>query len=174
MVSKGDVCIELWRYPQYCSSQCQNLRDRSNPNKDAEGKLSEVPPFEECPKWKALAEILEEIKEEGGAEDEMRVLILTSDERTAAQIQGLNSLHLQNYENTELRKSSCTWFGAGLVMFLCCSITALPGHAWVLLRYVLKRLFLSSVDSHKKALKGLKKSQEFVLCNHLFKSDFYD
>ena len=81
---------------QCCSSQCKNLRDRSNPNKDAEGKLSEVPPFEECPKWKALAEILEEIKEEGGgAEDEKRVLILTSDERTAAQIQGRNSTHLK-------------------------------------------------------------------------------
>ena len=31
--------------------------------KDAEGKLSEVPPFEECPKWKALTEILEEIRD---------------------------------------------------------------------------------------------------------------
>ena len=49
-----------------------------------------MPPFEECPKWKALSEILEEIRDEG-AEDE-RVLILTSDERTAAQIQDYNAV----------------------------------------------------------------------------------
>ena len=55
--------------------------------KDAEGKLSEVPPFEECPKWKALTEILEEIRDEGAAAEDEKVLILTSDERTAAQIQ---------------------------------------------------------------------------------------
>ena len=45
-------------------------------------------------------------------------------------------------ECTELRKSSCTWFGE---VCLCCSLTALPGPAWVLLKYVLQRLFLSSV-----------------------------
>ena len=44
--------------------------------------------------------------------------------------------------STELRKSSCTWFGE---VCLCCSLTALPGPAWVLLKYVLQRLFLSSV-----------------------------
>ena len=43
---------------------------------------------------------------------------------------------------TELRKSPCTWFGE---VCLCCSLTALPGPAWVLLKYVLRRLFLSSV-----------------------------
>lgn len=43
---------------------------------------------------------------------------------------------------TELRKSPCTWFGE---LCLCCSLTALPGPAWVLLKYVLQRLFLSSV-----------------------------
>ena len=51
----------------------------------------------------------------------------------------MNALPIQI---TELRKSSCTWFGE---VCLGCSITALPGPAWVLLKYVLQRLFLSSV-----------------------------
>ena len=41
-----------------------------------------------------------------------------------------------------MRKSPCMWFGD-----ICsgCFLTALPGPAWVLLKYVLQRLFLSSV-----------------------------
>ena len=42
---------------------------------------------------------------------------------------------------TELRKSPCTWFGE---VYSSCSITALPSPAWVLLKYVLQRLFLIS------------------------------
>ena len=41
--------------------------------------------------------------------------------------------------DTELRKSPCTWFGE---VCLFCSLTALPGPAWILLNCVLQRLFL--------------------------------
>ena len=50
---------------------------------------------------------------------------------------------------TELRKSPCTWFGE-----LCysCSLNALPSLAWVLLKYVLQRLFLISVYMGRASL----------------------
>ena len=44
--------------------------------------------------------------------------------------------------HTELRKSLCKWFGE---ICSCCSLTALPGSAWVLVKFVLHRLFLSFV-----------------------------
>ena len=44
--------------------------------KDAEGKIAQAPPFEECPKWKALAEILEEVKAEEAAEKEKVINII--------------------------------------------------------------------------------------------------
>ena len=53
---------------------------------------------------------------------------------------GLLSAFSVNY--TELRKSPCTWFGE---VCSCCCLPALPGLAWVLLKYVLQRLFLISV-----------------------------
>ena len=46
--------------------------------------------------------------------------------------------------STELRKSSCMWFGE---VYSSCSLTALPSPAWVLFKYVLQRLFLISVQS---------------------------
>ena len=44
--------------------------------------------------------------------------------------------------STALRKGPCTWFGE---VCYCCCLPALPGLAWVLLKYVLQRLFLISV-----------------------------
>ena len=43
---------------------------------------------------------------------------------------------------TEGEIKVCTWLWE---IFSCSSLTALPGPAWVLLKYVLQRLFLSSV-----------------------------
>ena len=43
---------------------------------------------------------------------------------------------------TEMSKILCTWLRE---VCSCCSLTVLPGPAWVLLNYVLQRIFLSSV-----------------------------
>ena len=59
---------------------------------------------------------------------------------------------------TELRKSPCTWFGE---VCFCCSLTALPGPAWVLLKCVLQRLFLSSVIIHYLMVLGVKQDGTF-------------
>ena len=57
--------------------------------------------------------------------------------------------------STELRKSSCTWFGD---VCLCCSLTTLPGPAWVQLKYVLQRLFLCSVTNKSNKVSRDQKS----------------
>ncbi len=65
----------------------------------ADGTVSKLPPFEENPKWRAISEVLEEIKNdvprESRESDDVsseKVLILTSDERTASQLQDYISL----------------------------------------------------------------------------------
>merc|ERR1739836_181368 len=75
----------------------------------------------------------------GGAELEERCCTV---ETTMRRMLIRNRRLICKGKSTELRKSSCTWFGE---VCLCCSLTPLPGPAWVLLKYVLQRLFLSSV-----------------------------
>ena len=51
-----------------------------------------------------------------------------------------------NSNNTELKKFLCTWFGE---VCYSCSLTVLPGSAWVVLIYVLQRNFFTSVRLHR-------------------------
>jgi DNA excision repair protein ERCC-4 len=76
-----------------------------------DGKLSEIPPFEENPKWMALSEILEEIKEEvkkEGLENSFpseKVLVLTTDERTMTQLQDYMALGAKGLLSRMFNKS---------------------------------------------------------------------
>ena len=50
------------------------------------------PQLEECPKWEALGEVIEEIREHNDkSADPGRVLIAAEDDRTCSQIREVNS-----------------------------------------------------------------------------------
>ena len=46
-------------------------------------------------------------------------------------------------QSTEMKKFLCTWFGE---VCYSCSLTVLPGPAWVVLNYVLQRIFFTPVE----------------------------
>ena len=54
----------------------------------------------------------------------------------------LASVNEKQKKSTEMSKILCTWLQE---VCSCCSLTVLPGPAWLLLNYVLQRILLISV-----------------------------
>ena len=53
-------------------------------------------------------------------------------------------IFLRNLCLTEMKKFLCTWLGE---VCYSCSLTVLPGPAWVVLNYVLQRIFFTPVNA---------------------------
>ena len=89
---------------------------------------------------------------------------------TAARTKAVRKAHVLIHLDTctGVKKFLCTWFGE---VCYSCSLTVLPGSAWVVLIYVLQRNFFTSVQGSLPfvcwVLRGL------VLLNHVLQRIFF-